>query len=341
MEAETNKKLAVTISNNIEVFCTLINLTNYWEKRHTDFPIALEARTRFLPFKKHQAVKMTHKLLKKRWIWHSFFCHLAIYHTDFPEGKPIYHPPPEAEKLFFKKSDTEEIEEYISAVRDFYKKSNYEKFWQEKQPFYKELKANIEEKIENIDIPKIMEDFYGMKKEHYFIVPASQIPDMALNVEVVSDGKHYSYYVQGAFPKAAKKGENYFISVGDLINVAFHEFGHTFLESSLEKHNHLLEKYYYIYKKAKKGMRKKGYRTWHQVFIENLINALGARLMENALGEKYGPFILNIYEKKGYKLVRILYDITGEYERNRDKYQDFETFLPDLFIKLDERMKNK
>jgi hypothetical protein len=184
-----------------------------------------------------------------------------------------------------------------------------------------------------------MEDFYGMKKERYFIVPAPQMPDMALNVELVSDGKRYSYYVQG--PLETRGGEDYFIHVGDLVTIAFHEFGHTFLETALDNNEELLEKYDYIYKKAKKGMRRKGYRTWHQVFIENLIGATEARFIGKALGDKYSQLVLKIKAKKGYHLVPVLYDILGDYEQNRDKYRDFEAFMPQLFVKLDQRMKNK
>ena len=178
-----------------------------------------------------------------------------------------------------------------------------------------------------------------MKKDGYFIVPSPQMPDMALNVSIVSDGKLYSYYVQG--PLEMKKGPDYFIHIGDLVATAFHEFGHTFLEPVLLKHNDLLEKYKHIYKKSKKGMSKLGYRSWHQVFIENLIRATEARLGGKALGEKFSQIVLTVHSKKGFQLLAILYEITGEYELNRDKYKDFEAFFPDLFIKLDERMKNK
>lgn len=337
-EPETEKgKLEVIYSKNIEVFCTLINLTDYWEKITNWFPFAVEARDRFLPFQNHQAVKMTRKLLKKQ--WHSFFCHLALCLTDFPEAKVAYLPPPELSKWFSERLDSKEMEEYISAVRDFYRTSDYEKFWQEKRGFYQELIAIVEEKIKDINIPQIMEDFYGMERDGYFVVPSPQMPDMGLNVSIISEGKLYSYYVQG--PMEMEKGPNYFINVGDLVATGFHEFGHTFLEPVLYRHDDLLKKYKYIYGKSKKGMRKLGYRTWHQVFIENLIRVLEARLGGKALGEKFSQLVLDVHSRKGFKLVRILYDITGEYELNRDKYEDFEAFLPDLFIKLDERMKAK
>lgn len=332
-ESEPSKhKLEVIYSKNIEVFCTLINLTDYWEERHTDFPFAAEARKKFLPFQSHQVVNLTSKFLKKQ--WHTFFCHLALYLTDFPEAKVTSSLPQEYLNWF-----EEELEAYVAAIRDFYHKADYEGFWKEKKRFYEDLRVNIEKKMERVDVPKILEDFYGMKKDRYFVVPAPQMPDMGLNVEIESDARLLSYYFQG--PMEIEKGPNYFINIGDLINNAFHEFGHTFLESILNRNNELLQKYDYIYKKVQKGMKRRGYGTWHQVFIENLIRSIQARLMSKALGEKTAQLVLDIYSKQGFQLIHILHDITEEYERNREKYESFDSFLPVLFIRLDEKMKNQ
>ena len=339
-------KLEVMCSKNIEVFCTLINLTDYWDKRPSSFPFAIEARERFLPFQNHEAVKMTQKLLKKRWIWHNFFCHIALYHSDFPQAKLVHQFRQMSANRFINWMATKymqiKITNYIPAVRDFYQKSEYEKFWQEKQGFYQELKANLDEKIKDINIVKIMEDFYGMKKQRYFIVPSPQMPMMALNVEAFSDGKPLAYDVQGPF-NIEGEGADYFAARGALVDTAFHELGHTFLESVLHRHKKLLKKHSYIYEKleetTKEKMRKMGYRTWDRVFIENLIRAVQARLWKKASNEKWRQWILNESPKRGFQLIPIIYDILEEYEKNREKYKDFESFFPEIFIKLSQKIK--
>lgn len=345
---KVESKLEVLCSKNVEVFCTLINLTDFWDKRPSKFPFAIEARERFLPFQNHKAVKMTQKLLEKRWVWHSFFCHLAIYHSDFPESQWIYQPRrSSANKLvnwLFTKYVKMKAKKYIPAVRDFYQQSGYETFWQEKQPYYQKLKSNIEEKIGDLDIAKIMEDFYGMKKERYYIVPSPQMPMMALNVEALSDGKSLVYDVQGPF-SLDEEGANYFGSKLAVIDTAFHEFGHTFLEPVLQRNRKLYKKHSYILEKLdeenREKMRKMGYGEWDRVFIENLIRAVQARLWEKTANEKMTQWILKESPKRGFNLIPILYEIIGDYEQNRRKYKDFEAFFPDLFAQLDERMKNK
>jgi hypothetical protein len=340
-------KIQVMYSKNIEVFCTLINLTDFWEKRPSEFAFAIETRERFLPYKNHEAVKMTQKLLQKSWVWHSFFCHLALYHADFPQAQWIYQPrQASANKLvnwFYTKYIEMKAKKYIPAVRDFYLKSDYEKFWQEKQPYYENLKMNLEEKISDIDIAAVMEDFYGMEKEHYFIVPSPQMPMMALNVEAISDGKPLVYDVQGPF-SLDEEGANYFGSKAAIIDTASHEFGHTFLEPLLMRHKKLYKKYSYIYKKLdaenQEKMRKMGYAEWDRVLIENLIRAVQARLWEITGNQKMKQWILKESPKHGFQLIPILYDIIEDYVQNRNKYKDFETFFPLLLKRLDNKMKN-
>jgi hypothetical protein len=339
-------KLKVIYSKNIEVFCTLINLTDFWEKRPSKLAFAIEARERFLPYQNHEAVKMTQKFFEKRWVWHSFFCHLAIYHTDLPETQWIYQPrQASANNLvnwLYIKYVGMKAKKYIPAVRDFYQHSNYEKFWQENQPYYEKLKMNIEEKIGDLDIAKIMENFYGMEKEHYFIVPSPQMPMMALNVEALSDGKPLVYDVQGPF-SLAEEGANYFGSKAAVIDTAFHEFGHTFLEPVLMRNKKLYKKRSYILEKLdeenREKMRKMGYGEWDRVLIENLIRAIQAHLWGKASDEKMKQWILEKSPERGFQLIPIFFDIIEEYDNNRDKYKNFEAFFPVLLKKLDEKMK--
>lgn len=104
------EKLYLSNPKNIEVVCTLINLTDYWEKRHTDFPFAAEVREKFLPYQDHPAVKMTADLMKKGW-WQIHFFNIAHGITPLPEGKPEIEGEPESKSKWF---GMEPVKEYIS-----------------------------------------------------------------------------------------------------------------------------------------------------------------------------------------------------------------------------------
>jgi len=334
IKTKVGEKIYISNPKNIEVICTLINLTDYWDKRHTDFPFSENVRENFLPYKEHKAVKMTADLLNKGW-WQMYFFNIAVGITELPEGKPKF------ESRWFQ---MDQIKNYISLLQDFYKESNYEEFWTNNHDFYTELQGSIAKryKEKDIDIVQIMEDFYGLKFDEYHIVPAPQLVDMGLHVEVNTKTSYSTFYFNGPLGKdKAKKEGDYFAPISSLIYTAFHEFGHSFLEPILQKNNNLLKKYSYIYENAKKGMAQKGYRSWDRVFIENLIHAVQICLMKKAWDKEAAEKSLEREYNNGYFLIKDMYEILQNYENNRDKYKSFEKFMLVVFEELGKKYKAK
>lgn len=328
------KKVEVICSKNIEVFCALINLTDYWDQRHTDHPIALKARERFLPFKDHRAVRITRKLLNKSWVWHQFFCHLGLYYSDFPEAKAIHRFQLTGNRFYdWMIKKIFRIESYVEAVRDFYRVSEYEKYWQEKKGDYEELKENLEAKITGMDVIGIMEDFYGIKKDYYFIVPAPQMPSMGLNVPMESDGREYAYAVFGPWSKDYDE----YMSQEELVEWAFHEFGHTFVEPILARYKRHLKKHSGLYESIRpenrEKMKKRGYEKWDRIFIENLLRAIQAHLAGKILGAEFTRMVIDEQTETGFQLVPVFFQVITDFEKNRDKFPDFESFFSEIFLK--------
>ena len=330
-------RLEVEYVKNFEVFTTLVNLTDLWEKIHSILPEAEEARNRFLPFKDHNAVKMTAEFYNKGWYFG--FINIALCITDFPEAEISNLASLEKLNIITKNRPKEFIENYLSAVRDFYEKSGFEEFWKEKYDFYEELKADLDAKIKGIDIVNIIENFYGMKKHKYFIIPCPNIFDTATNALITSEGKEYAYYLQG--PLVAEKGPNYFTPKTELVCTAFHEFGHTFINPMLNRKRELVNKTSYLYQELKQRMYKEGYMNWYAVISENIIRATEVLLMKKAFDIKISEIVLNKYVRRGFTLVPILSEIITEYEENRNLYTNFEIFLTVLFNRLDDKLKQK
>ena len=326
-------EIDIACLKNIEAVCTLINLTDYWEKRHTDFPFAAEARDHFLPFKEHEAVKITAALLEKGW-WQIYFFNIAVHITDLPEGDPKSAPE------WFR---MEPVQKFIPALRKFYKDSEYEKFWKEKRNFYKELQTSLARryKEQNIDVVEIMEDFYGFGFDAYHIVPAPQLTDMGLHAELRMDDQSIAFYFNGPLGKdKSQKYGDYFAPVNALIYTAFHEFGHSFLEPVLQNNKDLLKKYSYIYKTAERGMEEKGYSSWGRVFAENLIHAAQICLMEKAWNRQTALKTLNQEYENGFILIKDMFDILQDYVGSRDKYERIQDFMPVFFESLGKRYRS-
>jgi hypothetical protein len=329
-ERANQGKTEVATSMNVEMICTLINLTDYWDTRHTDFSMALNARELFLPFKDHAAVSATKVFMDKGW-WHIYYCYLALYVSDFPEANLLVDPSdPRIGRLLSVK-----VTGYLSALRDFYTDAKYYKYWIQERKAYEKLEKNIEKKVRDVDISGILERFYGTGMDHYVIMPVVQMPTMGLHVERESDGQSYAFCLFG--PRSGDKGFDY--DKEDLISdLILHEFSHSFLEPLLDKHAGLLEEHAYIHDMVKEGMAQEGYVSWDRVFIENLIRAIQARLAGGAFGEKFTAKILQEEIEAGYQLVPVFDKILDAYEKDRARYPTFDDFMPELFARLGQQI---
>ncbi len=331
MKTKVGNKLYVANPKNIEVISTIINLTDYWEKRHTDFPFSAEVRMKFLPYKDHPAVQLADKLIKKGW-WQIYFFNIAVNISELPEGQPKSKP-----EWF----EMVPVQQFIPLFKDFYQDSNYEEFWEGNLKFYEELQSSIVKrwKETGIDIVRILEDFYGFEFDQYVIVPAPQLADMGLHAELETDNKNTAIYFNG--PLGRKKSEregDYFAPVNALIYNAFHEYSHSFLEPVLNENQDLLQENSFIYDAVKEGMSKKGYESWDRVFMENLIHAVQICLIENAWSIDTASKALEREFNNGMLLIKDLYEILQDYEENQGRYKNFREFMPVIFEELGKRV---
>jgi len=334
LRTKVSEKLYITNPKNIELVCAIINLTDYWDKRHTDFPFTKKVREKLLQFKNHSAVKATDNLIKKGW-WQIYFFNIAMSITELPESEPVIKS-----KWF----EREQVKNYINLMVKFYKDSDFNKLWKKNKPFYIKLQSSLAKryKKQNVNITKIMEEFYGFGFDEYNIVPAVQLVDMGLHVEVKTEDKKKTYYFNGPLGKGKSNKEgDYFAPINSLIYNAFHEFGHSFLEPLLMDNQDLLKKYLYIYDIVKKGMVQKGYQSWDRVFIENLIHAVQICLVNKVWDEETTEKILEKEFKSGYFLIKDIYKILQDYENNREKYKNFKEFMPMIFEELGSKYNKK
>ncbi|UCD95203.1 MAG: DUF4932 domain-containing protein [Candidatus Zixiibacteriota bacterium] len=329
-ERENQGKTEVATSMNVEMICTVLNLTDSWDERHTEFRMAVKAREIFLPFKDHAAVSATKVFMKKGW-WHLYYCYLALYLSDFPEAALLVDPSdPRIGRLLSVK-----LAGYVSALRDFYSDAKYYKYWIRERKAYEKLRKKIEKKVRGIDIAGILERFYGTSMDHYVIMPVTQLPDMSLHVERDSDRQRYAFCLFG--PQSGDKGFDY--DKKDLTaDFIFHEFSYSFLEPLVRKHDSLLMNHSYIYEKVKDAMAEKGHLSWGRVFSENLIRAIRTRLAGKAFGQKVTPEVLHEEIEAGYELVPVFDGILDLYEQDRARYTTFDDFMPELFTQLGRRI---
>ena len=322
-EVKVGEKLWIACPKNLAVFHILVVLTPSGEgmKERFPHPLVNQARDYFRDFKDHPAVMMTDELFQK--MWYFIFNYLALYYSEFPDAQLEGVIPAEFQEW---RHMEKMIEEYLASVRDFYLSSGFEDFWkahsQDTQAIIKEVKNNLPP----IDIPQLLEDFYGRTVKRYYFVPCPFMAQSATHVEVMDkDGNWMFYHLDGGLGSQDSFACVYF---------AFHEFSHSFIEPISMKYGEQIKKLAYLYKPLKKDFERMGYRDWDRAFAEHMVTAGQLHLLRKAFGEEKAKEMLQREIQKGFRLIKHFYAYFEEYDKNREIYTNLNAFYPQIFSRL-------
>jgi len=326
----TKEKLSVICSKNIDVFHTLILFTSVGERLKSGYsnPIVENALTDFKPFRDHPAVKTTQSIFDAGG-WYFFFHDLSVQITDFPEAKPVSElkgliiP----SKVFNGKIKEEFIDYYLNQTRDFYVKSDFPKFLDENRKHYDKLTGNIKTVIKDIPVGEYLEDYYGVKKDHFYILIAPLMYVSGYNIVHKTDDKNYSYSILSS---GIMSTADFKVGKFATLYYAFHEFSHTFVDPVTFRNYKYIKESSHLFEPMKKQLSSMGYGNWLRAFSEHIITAVQLRLTKKVFGDKTAQKYVDREYSRGFELIKILYNLFDYYECDRDTYPDFESFLPRL-----------
>ena len=322
-DVKVSEKLWIAFPKNLAVFHILVILTPSGEGMMERFrhPLVNQARDYFRDYKDHPAVMMTDQLFQK--MWYFVFNYLALYYSEFPEARLEAVIPAEYQEW---RHMEKMIEGYLTSVRDFYLKSGFEEFWKAHSQDTQAIIEEVKDKLPAIDIPQLLEDFYGRTVKRYYFVPCPFMARSATHVEVQDkDGEWKFYHLDGGLGSENSFACAYF---------AFHEFSHCFIEPISMKYGEQIMKLAYLYKPLKKDFERMGYRDWDRAFAEHMVTAGQLHLFRKAFGEQKAMEMLQKEVQKGFRLIKHFYAYFEEYDKNRQIYPDLNAFYPQIFSRL-------
>ncbi len=321
-EIRVSEKLWVTCPRNLAVFHILVMLGPSGEEMKNRFfhPLAKQARDYFSGFKGHPAVLSTDRLFKT--MWYFVFNNLAFYYSEFPEAKLVREFPSEYEEW---KSMDKKILAYMQSVRDFYARAQFESFWRGRAQDIQSLMLEVKNNFPAVDLPQLMENFYGRPVERFYFVPCPFMASSATHVEIQENGKWTFYHIDGF--------QNYADSFSNAYH-AFHEFSHSFIEPISRGHSEEIGKLSYLHTPLKQDFGRMGYGSWERAFAEHMVTAGQLHLTRKAFGEKKAERMLERETKQGFKLIKRFYDYFKDYDEKRGKYKDLEDFYPEILSRL-------
>jgi hypothetical protein len=269
----------------------------------------------FAPWRDHEAVK------RFRQVWRTIDLppHVMLCVSGPPELKPrmeISECAPDA------REQQREIGEWLALARDFAVKSRFGEFFDAHHAFYEQAVAAFRKIIAG-DYITPLERYYGRKQRSYSFVLALLLPGN-VGLRIPAGGEFDLYSVLG--PMDQRDGVPSYGSTEYLRRMVWHEFGHSFSNPVVSRHNEAWEPYSALFEPLREAMGRQAYRQWGSCVIEHVNRAHVARITRRELGDAAAEAVLTDEERRGFRYIRALYKRLDEYEAARDKYPAMDDF---------------
>lgn len=333
------KPVKVTVDPRIELLSavrllsgdqdTLDSMTRF------DFPYKQKMAEFFGKYKDHRAVRLLNEMSKEG--FNACAQHELLMCASDPPGLSLGDlrkclPPGRADVLAELAGGEKQLTGFVDALREFARDTDFQRFFEANADTYEAIIDAADSKVRNLDVVGSLEEYVGSSRPLLVtMVLAPLVLDGGFGPTVEhSDGVQELFDICG--PSDVKDGLPSWGAPEDIRNIAWHEFGHSFVNPLVYKHEHSLAKYSSLHNPIASQMRSNGYGdNWQTCVCEHIVRAVTARLVYRAQGSKAADdFIEQDSGRAGFAYTRPLCKRLEDYEKHRDKYPTLESFFPEL-----------
>lgn len=244
---------------------------------------------------------------------YSTLTHLMYFLPELPLDKGYSMPQELASYLGFN-SETErnKLNEMVTELNNYYNESNFESIWNELKPYRNKITSILHENRPGIEVFELMEMFYEYKYDHYSIQPIITLWPCGFGICELENNK--AVFIMGPL------NLNYdFTDIEAYINLAIHEFGHSFVNHVVLKNEDLLEETRSLFTPIKEPMTKNGYSDWETCMIEHFVRAGEVIIRELNGDKKQSETLLKHYtEDKKYIYLPLIVDNLRAYRLDQN-----------------------
>ena len=334
------KEINIKVDPRIELLAAIQVISDYNEQFNLitrfEFPYKKEMISYFSPFKSHKAVLIFEQ------ISHAGFSY------DAPPGAMIHlsHPPelnittPFTDYLYKRAGGEELLMEFIEALRDFAKESNFMQFWEKHTQFYQATVSKVKETMAGQDYVATLENYFGMQQSSYNIVLAPLFHSGGFGPRVEQNPDKFDIYhisgPHGVFEEIPLFGNSKYMQ-----HLAWHEFGHSFVNPSTEKFREQINQYSELFKPISQRMKDMAYSSWENCVNEHIVRAITTRLTYLKRNKQAGKKALQGELNRSFFYTTALCEQLEHYETNRDQYPTFIDFYPEIISAFQELSEKK
>ncbi len=116
-----------------------------------------------------------------------------------------------------------------------------------------------------------------------------------------------------------------------IVPTVVHEFCHSYTNPFVDRYaDPLSAAGRRIFNTCRKVMKRQAYGNWQTMMYETLVRTCVVRYFQAKEGEKAANREIERQHQRGFKWVGEFSGVLAEYESNRDRYPDFESFMPEV-----------
>lgn len=332
------KPLKVTVDPRMELLSAVQFLSSYQAKHPGlittfDFPYKQKMAEYFGKYKDHRAVKLFDGM---SWNDCGFDASvmLMLCLSD-PPDLALRDPSSclsreHADYVMKWVGEKKRLGEFVGALREFARDTDFQKFFEANADTYKAIIDAADGRVHSLDVIGPLQDYYGSSRRllaTIVLAPLFQSGGYGPKVER-SDGALEVFDICG--PSGVQGSQPSWGAPKDICELAWHEFGHSFVNPLADKNEPALSKYSSLFNPIASPMRGQGYDNWQICVYEHLIGAVVARIIYKTQGSKAAEECVEGESQMGFAYIKPLCKRLEDYEKHRDKYPTLESFFPEL-----------
>ena len=323
----TRSAIDVSVDPRIELFSLLFRLAGngeYTQCRVDRYDQDIEDR--FGALRSHTAVKLARRLRHESSIGFDAPMCLAVHVGSPPELREIVPLDPSPGDLDGR-WNTHNAREFLAEARRFAADARFMKFFDEHRPMYDAAAARMRQTLERQAIVPWFDRFFGTKAEIRFHVYLGMMNGgSCYGPKLITPRGEDDYCILGVW-KVDAQGEPAFPA--SVIATVVHEFAHSYMNPLVDRHSRALSRPgEALFAPVSEKMRQMAYDNWLTMMRESMVRVTVVRYRVAQEGALAGMSEVGEQAVCGFTWVGRLSGVVAEYERHRDQYPTFESFMP-------------
>jgi len=319
----------IRVDPTVELFCTIHRLARTGVDYTNELPGYIEEIEEYFdPSRDHRAVILAERLWETHRINLSALSTLVVYFGPPPQLVARNKMDPLPAELDSRWNE-DVIPEFIEAAREFSRDTKYMVFFDHQRELFDRSIMSLYESLNDENMIAWFQSYFGYVPDNYTIIVGMQTGVGNYGASITrSDGTNEFFSIIGAHSPFLWSEVPRFSSRW-LIPTVVHEFCHPYINPLVEQDGELLKEsggIVYPYHEAK--LTKAGCLSWKGMMNEYIVRACVIRYFHSKKDKRAVDRQISRDEEQGFIGIRPFADLFEEYEENRDKYPNMDSFIP-------------